>query len=294
MPDLATTFEQVDEQLQREQKAPDAPKDVSDGKVEEPAGPEELHKRSLLEAVQKLHYMMLEFCYAANLIGAVHLYLWPHSALLRKLAFAHMAGPLMWAIVAMRNSLVFHDFDKITTLMMHASPALVAWTMRWHPRPEWTAGLAPEQLHRFEHAGWLEMGVLPMAFYAAWVLGYYTLTFVTLAQRMHSRGYSNMFTYMVLREQARKSPLARLVLRAPHALQPAAYLGMHMLASWLAVLPTKLLWDHFWLHTLLLIAILLQSVWNGANFYFKVFAKRYLQELQARAGGKAGMPSKRE
>lgn len=33
----------------------------------------------------------------------------------------------MWAIVAMRNSLVFHDFDKMTTLMMHASPALVAW-----------------------------------------------------------------------------------------------------------------------------------------------------------------------
>jgi hypothetical protein len=53
-------------------------------------------------------------------------------------------------------------------------------------------------------------------------------------------------------------------------LQPVAYLGMHMLASWLAVLPTKLLWDHFWAHTLLLTAILLQSAWNGANFYFKV------------------------
>lgn len=33
----------------------------------------------------------------------------------------------MWSIVAMRNSLVFHDGDKITTLMMHASPALSAW-----------------------------------------------------------------------------------------------------------------------------------------------------------------------
>lgn len=38
-----------------------------------------------------------------------------------------MTGPLMWSIVAMRNSLVFHDGDKITTLMMHASPALSAW-----------------------------------------------------------------------------------------------------------------------------------------------------------------------
>lgn len=42
-------------------------------------------------------------------------------------SFAVMTGPLMWSIVAMRNSLVFHDGDKITTLMMHASPALSAW-----------------------------------------------------------------------------------------------------------------------------------------------------------------------
>ena len=41
--------------------------------------------------------------------------------------FAVMTGPLMWSIVAMRNSLVFHDGDKITTLMMHASPAISAW-----------------------------------------------------------------------------------------------------------------------------------------------------------------------
>lgn len=81
-------------------------------------------------------------------------------------SFAIMTGPLMWSIVAMRNSLVFHDGarlqaaaaclagaqcvgkshcsyhsslthrlpaavgpagDKITTLMMHASPAICAW-----------------------------------------------------------------------------------------------------------------------------------------------------------------------
>ena len=32
-------------------QAPDAPKDVGDGKAEEPAAPEEIQKRSLLEAV---------------------------------------------------------------------------------------------------------------------------------------------------------------------------------------------------------------------------------------------------
>ncbi len=44
-----------------------------------------------------------------------------------QLAFGQMSGYLTWAIVAMRNSLVFHDLDKITTLFMHISPALVGW-----------------------------------------------------------------------------------------------------------------------------------------------------------------------
>lgn len=44
-----------------------------------------------------------------------------------QLAFAQMSGPLLWAILAMRNSMVFHDPDRMTTLMMHSSPALVAW-----------------------------------------------------------------------------------------------------------------------------------------------------------------------
>ncbi len=47
--------------------------------------------------------------------------------------------------------------------------------MRWHPRPEWTAGMSSEQLQRWQQAGWLEMAVMPMAFYWVWVLGYYLL-----------------------------------------------------------------------------------------------------------------------
>lgn len=69
-----------------------------------------------------LHYMMLEFCYAGNILAAAQIFWAPSSPLLRRLAFAHMAGPLMWSIVAMRNSLVFHDVDKVGTLEGGAMP----------------------------------------------------------------------------------------------------------------------------------------------------------------------------
>uniref|UniRef100_A0A1D2A5Y9 Glycerophosphocholine acyltransferase 1 n=1 Tax=Auxenochlorella protothecoides TaxID=3075 RepID=A0A1D2A5Y9_AUXPR len=230
-----------------------------------------------------LHYMMLEFCYAGNILAALQIFWVPSSPLLRRLAFAHMAGPLMWSIVAMRNSLVFHDVDKQTTLMMHASPAILAWTMRWRPRPEWTAGLSPDQLADFGSSSWTQMALLPMVFYLAWALAYYVLIFVLLEKRIRSRGYSNMFEEMVSGPalKGKKSPLSSFVLRAPPRLQPVLYLSIHMTAAWVSLLPTKLLWDHPWLHTMVLLAILLVATWNGANFYFKVFAKRYLADAEA-------------
>lgn len=33
-------------------------------------------------------------------------------------------GPLLWAIITWRNSLVFHDLDKITSVMIHAFPPI--------------------------------------------------------------------------------------------------------------------------------------------------------------------------
>lgn len=53
-------------------------------------------------------------------------------------------------------------------------------------------------------------------------------------------------------------------------------------------MPTKLLWDHPWLHTMVLLAILLVATWNGANFYFKVFAKRYLADAEAARASATG------
>lgn len=101
------------------------------------------------------HYLMLELCYAGNVIGILYCYFFQYSSALRKLTFAYGAGPLMWSILAMRNSLVFHSVDHMTTLMMHASPAITAWTFRWHPKTEWAdAVLAANGATRTQDKGW--------------------------------------------------------------------------------------------------------------------------------------------
>ena len=50
-----------------------------------------------------------------------------------QVVFGLCAGPITFSIPALRNSLVLHSLDKTTSLFMHATPAVMAWCLRWHP-----------------------------------------------------------------------------------------------------------------------------------------------------------------
>ena len=245
------------------------------------------------------HYLMLELCYVGNFLGIASTYGWPTSILLRKVSFAFGAGPLLWSIVAMRNSLIFHDVERTSTLMMHASPAITVWTLRWYPAEKWLSSLNAAQLSAFHTSSWFDLFVVPMLFYIGWVVFYYLTTFVLLRERIEGRGRVTMFQLMVPKkdsEAAKRSPLARTVHKFPEKLQPLAYLGCHFAAGSLSFMPIKLFWDYWYLHTLALLYCLGLSVWNGGNYYFKVFAKRYLAQLQeeAAAATAAGAGAKKK
>lgn len=57
--------------------------------------------------------VQLDMCYACNALLLVHLWLYPKSSLLARATYAFNTGPLTTSIVAFRNSLVFHDMDKV-------------------------------------------------------------------------------------------------------------------------------------------------------------------------------------
>lgn len=81
-------------------------------------------------------YFLIDFCYFVNALALAHLWLAPGSPALFELAFATANGPLAWAIIAWRNSLVFHDTEKITSLFIHAMPPLLLYCRRWHFTPQ--------------------------------------------------------------------------------------------------------------------------------------------------------------
>lgn len=58
-----------------------------------------------------------DLCYFCNALLLVHLHYAPKSRLLAHVTFAFNTGPLTASILAFRNSLVYHDLDKVRVLV---------------------------------------------------------------------------------------------------------------------------------------------------------------------------------
>lgn len=67
---------------------------------------------------------MLDFCYFAQTILLIWLYIFPHNSVLFQIVFAMVNGPLAVGIVMWRNSLVLHEIDKCCSVFIHIFPPL--------------------------------------------------------------------------------------------------------------------------------------------------------------------------
>ena len=55
-------------------------------------------------------------------------------------------------------------------------------------------------------------------------------------------------------------------------------MGLHIFLTTATFAVSKLMWDHYYVHTGFLLAVLCISSWNASNFYFgKRFASRFFE-----------------
>ncbi|KAK3213459.1 hypothetical protein Dsin_018165 [Dipteronia sinensis] len=100
---------------------------------------------------KKWHYYLLDFCYYANTIFLVDLLLYPKNEKFFLVCFSFAEGPLAWALIVWRCSLVFNSLDKLVSVLIHLLPGLVFFTIRWW-NPETFAAMHPEGISR--RASW--------------------------------------------------------------------------------------------------------------------------------------------
>jgi hypothetical protein len=109
------------------------------------------------KATKKLLYLA-EFCWWANAVGWVYLaaeiihsspsatyfngswldpvsHLQPEERVAAgRIFFAMANGPLAFALIINKNSLVFHDGSRTSSCFIHLIPAVTSWAMRWRSR----------------------------------------------------------------------------------------------------------------------------------------------------------------
>ncbi|XP_058105251.1 glycerophosphocholine acyltransferase 1-like isoform X2 [Magnolia sinica] len=127
---------------------------------------------------KKWHYYLLDFCYYANTIFLVMLLFYPRNEKFFMVCFSFAEGPLAWALIVWRCSLVFSSVDKIVSVLIHLLPGIVFFTIRWwdpvtfaamHPEGK-ASGIASWPYVEDKSYLWTWLFVVPLVAYTLWEL----------------------------------------------------------------------------------------------------------------------------
>lgn len=224
---------------------------------------------------QNQHYLLYDFCYWANGLSLLYVWVFPDSALLFQILFVVSNGPLAWSVLAFSQSLIFHSAPHMTSVFIHTSPMMLTHAIRWNTTPFTFAEGDPLAVSGFDM-----IYNAVTKFYGWWVVLYYLWVFIIMGNRIKARGYKTLFDRVVNR-----GPTKFLAKISKHELvQKAAYMLTHFIFALFTMTLSVAYWHSYLAHVVFHVAILSVSAWNASGFYFTVFVTKYEEELKQRAG----------
>lgn len=231
------------------------------------------------------HYFLADLCYFVNFLCVLTIWVFPQSKRLFISTFCLAFGNNAVAIAMWRNSMVFHSFDKVTSLFIHIMPCVTLHCMV-HLLP------AAQQQDRFPavyailtsppgsktHYSLFAMTLWSTIPYAIWQLSYHFLITVRRREKI-AAGRPTSFTW--LRKSYSKAWIGKLVLSLPDNLQEPAFMLIQYSYAVLTMLPCPLWFYYRYASAAFLTAVFCWSVYNGATYYIDVFGKRFQNELES-------------
>ncbi|KAK3359783.1 hypothetical protein B0T25DRAFT_109606 [Lasiosphaeria hispida] len=232
------------------------------------------------------HYFLADLCYFVNFLLLLSIWIFPNSKRLFTAVYCLAFGNNAVAIIMWRNSLVFHSFDKVTSLFIHIMPCatlhcivhlLDSEAQRQRFPAIWAVKTSPPGSPT-AYANVLSMLAWSTIPYAFWQLSYWF--FITVRRRDKiAAGRPTSFTW--LRKSYSKVWIGRIVLSLPETLQEMAFMLIQYMYAVLTMLPCPLWFYSRWASAIFLMVVFAWSVYNGATFYIDVFGKRFQKELEA-------------
>lgn len=224
---------------------------------------------------QNTHYFLFDFCYFANLLLLLFLHIYPHSPTLFMVCFSYTIGPLTWATLAWRNSLVFHSLDKMTSCIIHLTPAWTVYMLRWYGGGRYTTCATPDCA-----ITWSQAVFLPLIPYIAWQSAYLFKVKVVSDKKIKESKYTTSLGWMTASANKAAATYKLFNMFGPKFRTPM-FVICQFLFTVLTMLPAKFCYESKLVHAMLLVFALLVCVWNGASFYIDIFSRRYIATLEA-------------
>ncbi|KAL7167840.1 hypothetical protein ACSBR2_038312 [Camellia fascicularis] len=233
---------------------------------------------------KKWHYYLLDFCYYANTIFLITLLFYPKNEKLFMVCFSFAEGPLAWALIVWRCSLVFSSVDKLVSVLIHLLPGIVFFTIRWWDpaffaamHPEGTAQRASWPYVESKSYLWTWLFLVPLAAFTIWQILYFFVVNVLRRQRL-LRDPEVMTSYRELSKKAEKAN--NMWWRLSGLLGEQNRLFMYILLQALFTVATMALTVPIFLSYRLSVIFQILKVsattWNGGSFLLDVMPRQVI------------------
>ncbi|ORE12771.1 hypothetical protein BCV71DRAFT_190477 [Rhizopus microsporus] len=248
--------------------------------------------RYVIYRSRRWHYFIFDMCYFVNVMTMLFLWLKPDSSLLLIATFTMTNGPVAWAIITWRNSLVFHSLDKVTSVFIHIFPPLVMYCLRWMPelvKDVYCDNQSIVTLYRdtkypaFKQVPSISLQqavIYSTAAYAIWQSLYYLFIMVRRRDKVESGLRLTSYSWLLNDTHGKKGFIQTTAFLFGEKYKLEMFMLLQLTYNVVTSVPTYYLYQHYWLHTTFLIGMFAVSVWNGASYYIEVFSRRYVHELE--------------
>ncbi|THG99537.1 hypothetical protein EW145_g7247 [Phellinidium pouzarii] len=221
------------------------------------------------------HYFLFDLCYYATILNFIFIWFAPSSATLWIACYCMSHGSLASAVITWRNSLVFHDFDKVTSLFIHIYAPLVFTVIRHHYPGVESRFPAVAKAPRLEP---LKAFGFSAVIYIIWQALYYKFVLIDRRKKIESGERTTSFSWML---NDRRGVIGRMLGRVPQRYREFSFMTGQLIYTMVVELPVLVLYQSsFWSATYLLF-LFSMSVWNGGGFYIEVFGRKFERELEA-------------
>lgn len=222
------------------------------------------------------HYFLFDLCYYSTILNFVYLWIAPSSPWLFVSCYCLAHGSLGTAVITWRNSLVFHDSDKVTSLFVHIYAPFTFTTIRhFYPNAEERFPALKELQHL---QPWRALALSGMI-YTIWQLLYWKFVLVDRRKKIESGQRTTSFSWML---NDKRGVIGRILSSVPAGYREATFMGGQLIYGVVTELPAVFLfYDSPRWSGAFLLAIFAVSVWNGGGYYIEVFGRKFERELEA-------------